>query len=472
MDEWRFQIEAYQSSGIVAVGSKQLSVAASAVPRGGIVLRNVYHADYRLAYDLATVGIWIFPGKRSIENGYRAKYLVLGPPDFIQLKEDWSILRDGDMIEILKTNNESVGFSNNMKVFNSSLKGELMARFRSTEEVFGPGSGYLFITQRLLFTDYDSEPAHEATASLLASRLHPMVHVHYEHALEGWVKSIRVDYRMHFNLDSWWYYRLKRKPTQWMDDGGGIEQGRETADGKIHNAAGVFRDDDQARPLLDGVLVEDVVFEAAEKPLKYEILSEGINDSRGRAVWDNIHWWGVNRDRGSISPSTPGAFHAMHMHWRWGLALQEERIYTPKYGGDPQFKGHGVGGLMVDPRIDRQILRFAVVKNQGLSPDIHAHSTEDPTRFFKRQGEKPDEILSGEDICFYYSVEINLNHRSSVKMHQKSKTLSGYIFVHGLYFAHEDEKWSFTTGGIGYTRAVLNIRPQRVPHKWIRFPDL
>jgi hypothetical protein len=102
-------------------------------------------------------------------------------------------------------------------------------------------------------------------------------------------------------------------------------------------------------------------------------LSKGasvFNSREGRETcWDNIHWWGA-RPGGSII-SAPGAFHALHMHWRWGsLAWLPDAL--PRLGRvlrpapkehEPQFQGvkrgerRVWGGALVDAAIWIQTIR-------------------------------------------------------------------------------------------------------------------
>ncbi len=66
-------------------------------------------------------------------------------------------------------------------------------------------------------------------------------------------------------------------------------------------------------------------------------------------------------------PSTPGAYHAAHLHWRWGKYLQERHRYVKSVlplnkSGDSQFVSKtGVGGPLLDPNIPYQSIRFALV---------------------------------------------------------------------------------------------------------------
>ena len=52
---WRFEIERYKVAGQVNEDNKILDVGKGWVPRGGIVLKNIYHHKFRLGYDLSVV---------------------------------------------------------------------------------------------------------------------------------------------------------------------------------------------------------------------------------------------------------------------------------------------------------------------------------------------------------------------------------------------------------------------------------
>lgn len=492
LDKWKFEIEEYAEGGEVNLGVEKYKVGIGWMPHGGVVLRNVYHGGFRMAYELGVVGVWVFPGAKARADGQKAKYLVLGPPDFIQLDESYKIMKPEqgfDAVRRVKAGEPYEGFSSisNQNVYNSSVKGELIARWRSNSALFGKESGHLFVTQRFILTDYDAEPAHEPTGGLLAARLHPITEIHYEHPNKGYVESFRVDYRIYANLDSWWYRRPGKTTVEdWMFNGDMVEGRDPKAAGKIDNSAGLFRDDDLAMPGYSGFSLADaasysaadVVFEAAEKPLKYEVIADGINPGLGDKVWDNIHWWGVNVKKGSVTPSAPGAFHALHMHWRWSMALQRGVLWTPAHAGEQQFKGRGPRGILVDPRINKQKLRLAVVLNKGLPENLHEHSSEDFEEFFKRsrvQSKSPEprnvpsDIQRGGDLALYYSAEVPAVDRSYIPACNAWSILEGEVFVHGMFFAHEPEKSTIYAG----PREPMYERPSEphLPRSWVRNPQ-
>jgi hypothetical protein len=66
--------------------------------------------------------------------------------------------------------------------------------------------------------------------------------------------------------------------------------------------------------------------------LIFDLKKRKFLESSKPITWDNIHWWGGYKK--FHIPSAPEAFHAAHLHWRWGLNLQEKpkRVDT-----DPAF---------------------------------------------------------------------------------------------------------------------------------------
>ena len=118
-------------------------------------------------------------------------------------------------------------------------------------------------------------------------------------------------------------------------------------------------------------------------PLVAEVLTEGLQPFKQINLWDNIHWWGAKL---GIYPTTPGAFHAGHMHWRWGTAATEA---SPQ----PQFNlsgipstllnhefNRGIGekfrmGALVDPNCWIQTIRFAIVLKASIAPSSIENGT-------------------------------------------------------------------------------------------------
>jgi hypothetical protein len=487
-DKWRFDIEEYEAAGIVNVNGKKTPVGKGFVPNGGIVLKNVYHGGYRLAYDMGIVGVWIYPGKKAVAAGFtKPKYLRLGAPDFRQLDDknkiaDTKSAKNFD-VEMKKAHHPFGlrpydALPNNFSVFTNNVVGELKVNWVSCIPVFGKESGSLLITQKFLFTSYGTEPAHEPSGGLSAARLHPLIEVHYPNKDDGFVESIRVDYRLYLNLDTYWGGKFPPFP------GFTNSEEKKTISELLNNQSGVFRDEENAIPLsitknnsLDVRLsVADVVFSAAEKPIKYEIIANGlVGEDTEKTYWDNIHWWGSNGGH-YVLPSTPGAFHAVHLHWRWGKSLQlpPNDPVAPTQSGKKQFVGEGKGGILADPRIDLQKIEFAIVKNENLPVKIYGsnmekHGTAKFEDFFKaKRGAKPSNIENGDDLVLYYSVNVNVPNSSSKKL-QRNTPFEGVFFIHGLFFAHEIETGSIRTGS---TKSFYeNPTEDLIKQEWNRNPS-
>ena len=488
-DKWQFDIEEYETAGTVDVDGKKTAVGKGFVPNGGIVLKNVYHGGYRLAYDMGIVGVWVYPGKKAREETgvTEPKYLRLGAPDFRQLNEKDNFIAKTQMPFEVATlafdfskaaNNAQVPYKpptkavdkmpyNFKNVFSNSIKGQLKVKWVTRYPVFGTNSGSLFLTQKILFTDYSAEPAHEPSGGLTATRLHPFIEVHYPNKDDGYVESIRLDYRLYLGLDMA-YGLIKTKSARKIpiEHGDYSDEpaydygyGRMPLKGIKSNQAGLFRDDDSISPvnvdaspgntyIYPKMGAADTVFSAAEKPIKYEVIGNGlIEPKEKKTLWDNIHWWGSNGGTKTL-PSTPGAFHATHIHWRWGVDLQKQhykinKLY-PYYAGEDQFVGEGKGGVLTDPRIDLQKIEFAIVKNENLPEKVYVSNTENHGTakfedFFKaKRGEKPTKVENGNDLVLYYSVSVDVANSSSKKLPQNSP-FEGVFFIHGLFFAHERE---------------------------------
>jgi hypothetical protein len=195
------------------------------------------------------------------------------------------------------------------------------------------------------------------------------------------------------------------------------------------------------------------------------------NDGSGKGpVWDNVHWWGAGS--GFEAGSAPGSFHAFHLHWRWAAELMmpaDAFLTQPAQAGEQQFIGEGYGGVLLDPRIDKQELQIAVIKNTGLPASIHSHRTDEFKDFFinLRSNKRPIEIQKGEDLILYYSAKITLKNRTTRSASNNLNTLEGVIFVHGIFFAHGDEKGQSKTGAVG--NFYLNTaKPDK--SSWTRYP--
>lgn len=216
-----------------------------------------------------------------------------------------------------------------------------------------------------------------------------------------------------------------------------------------------------ADPLeLMGKVLSIVSFEAAEKPVLHEAAGHfvdqgmaGQSPTTGEKAntWDNLHWWGTD-----TPPSAPGAFHAVHSHFRWTQAnaypdadegnfqsVLNDYIGTREklYLGASQFTSlveefasQGLSGPLIDPNIPKQTICFAIARNGGaLDEELKtSNGTFDKLKLV------PEEIAStgkmsnaGDEIVYWLSCKAERTKEGSFK---------GTLLVNGFYFAHDEER--------------------------------
>lgn len=274
------------------------------------------------------------------------------------------------------------------------------------------------LEQRYILTQATTTPAHEPSGALRAARLFPLVRLDTENPK---IDAVRIDYRFAFELDA-------------SLDGVNLSApAGEAAALASPNQAGLFQD--------------------WEVP-HVEELSHGL-----------AGLWG-KRGRGEIHPSTPGAFHAVHLHWRWGRVTQEKGIF---HAGEKQFRGVGEqGGPLLDPKIPRQTIRFAITREapQGTAagaanpwyPVGEAPSRSTFEELFTKKQPDPSPVAQGERLVLWYSIQVD---RRAAEW-----ALRGTVFLHGLFFAHEPEpRLSLLTGTTGPI-----LKPKREKWSWARNP--
>ena len=124
--------------------------------------------------------------------------------------------------------------------------------------------------------------------------------------------------------------------------------------------------------------------------------------------------------------------------------------------------------IVIGKDVDGQLINFYVVKNESVDNIIESHSTENFEDFFEDLPNSPQEIdikpEGGADMVLYYSSEV-LSSQFNLK---PSSKLEGTIFLHGIFFAHEDER---DTGAFVGSKAEYYVNPKE-PNKerWIRNP--
>lgn len=465
--------------------------------KGGLVIQTVSHLPYRLANDIRLTSIWVNPDDEN------KKQIHLGDNDFFSIDN--------------KDNYETSSEITSEPPFDKypKLKG-LQAKYTSKKFVYEDDNdkddAKIEITQKFVFTKYDKNPPHEPGGVLTAARLFPLTQFKYTGKK---VKSIRFDYRLNLSLN---YFLVDKKTgkdlgdpllTDFVDIDSIPITERFKVSGRP-NKTGIFRDQESIKTPPSKDL--DALFRALEKPVLFEILGTGlINGIPGTLkevlidkeetpfpsdvivtdvipnTWDNIHQWSGYKQF-KKSPSTPGAFHAAHIHWRWGNTasnpnfLEESIIYLGNglsmgAVGEIQFKGEKVveyiGGPLIDPKIPNQSIKFAISKaNPSTPPKSNGKSrkaNDNPSEpkfeelFLDLNTNKPlpEDISIGDDVVIWISITVknepikkpfetkfvnppsnfippisNLNFPVSSPTPQ---SFNGNVFIHGLYFAHEPE---------------------------------
>jgi hypothetical protein len=167
-------------------------------------------------------------------------------------------------------------------------------------------------------------------------------------------------------------------------------------------------------------------------------------------TWDNIHWWGGFKK--THIPSAPGAFHAAHIHWRWGLFIQQ-------FSSQKQFKGTHLGGPLIDPNIRLQTMKFAIAKNTNTIINREFEKS-----FIKNQN-LPQIVKDGTNICLWISLSANRDNTKPL--------FQGTFFIHGIFFAHDIEP-SYFSNRIFQRIASGTRKEEYIPAKpaqvWVRNP--
>jgi hypothetical protein len=439
-------------------------------PEGGMVLQKVRHQGHNFAKDVRLIGFWFTYetiDESGIVGGSYKKFRLLGSKwgfavSSVRALDPKPILNHPDWKEKFEWLQEldALNFSDYFQDPQDTYSGYgVMAKYDAPQFFAYVGldnceySG-LSIEQRFLFSRYADEPPHEPSGALSAARFHPLIS--YEFTANPAVDlmrqrtrvtSIRFDYRLHLYLDN--DYAFTEKPN--------------VVQGTLQNQAGLFADKNSVTlSALRGI--SRASFAAVEKPLVCEVtapgLLKGVSDGSDLAAndpapegnvvcWDNIHWWGL-RYPPQTYISAPGAFHAAHVHWRWGASLNQiAALAGPFVDAGPHFTP---GQPLVDPGIFMQTIRVAVTKNSArLDParknlvDLSDSTWE--TLFETNNTPPPEHIADGGNIVLWYSTEV---HRQVTIPSRSSKpfsaALSGTVFLHGIFFAHDAEETGVTVG--------------------------
>jgi hypothetical protein len=492
---------------------------AGNAPTGGLVLQDVRHDGHNFAKDVRLIGLWIeieTVEPSGMVRKKERKFAVLGAAPFTTAKVQVLIPipivypKTSSVFRYLKEVNEALDFSTYFKSGSDYVGYGVRADY-SDPNFFSSFSNCevegLTVSQIFLFSPIGNSPVHEPSGVLHAARCHPMVK--FDCSDNGAVDktktyrrvgSIRFDYRIHFFIDS-----QLTGPNASTDPPG--------------NNAGLFRDSDsQSIPgaLLGGAAntvwnlskamgFSKTAFEAVEKPLVLEVTAPGLAKGfplfsptpggAGVRAWDNIHWWGV-RGKGNPMVSTPGAFHAAHLHWRWGAAAGIPILAGQ--AGNPHFQGTGTPaaalghpalagawGPVIDPAIWIQSIRLAVAKNRPkLDPNAGATasslSPDDWKTVFDPGLGTPADIYDGADIVLFFSVEV---HREvtvpgyavfeppayrTVPTTTYTTVPRGVVFNHGIFFAHAPEVTGLKVGSTSPLHWPNSVSAIRGAGVWFR----
>jgi hypothetical protein len=456
---------------------------------GGLVLKDIQHDGHNFARDVRLIAFWVFvdvlDGKDEVVKREGARYFLrpsgrLTATPLQELVPTPVKFPLFGPVDVLSGAVDALNFETFFRKGLNQTGYGLRVDYAGSPGMFGLQNfefDSIDLSQIFLFSHYGTSPPHEPGGVLTAARMHPMIKYEFhknntydtsrEHRR---LTSIRFDYRFQLYVDAF-YNSINTTPS--------------TA-----NNAAAFRDAEISILRGVGFLMgladaSTVVFDAVEKPLVFEIAAPGL--AKGASAfpsgpvskfmnstpptmtcWDNVHWWGSGVGNNIIS--TPGAFHAAHLHWRWGKATS-----VAPHGSQAQFGPGGVPsalqtsfldtyGVLVDPRIWIQSIRFAVTINDArLDPDQPGVSLKDLSNIdwketFQSLRSQPNDISTPSDLMLWYSTEVHrdVTVPSLTTFTAPSYTTSaggsftaataGTVFIHGFFFAHEPEQTGKLTG--------------------------
>jgi len=422
-------------------------------PKGGLVLQNVSNDLFSLAKDMRVTAMWI--GSHDPAAASKPATAVLKKLN----------LASGE----LKATSPAAEIAASALAAPANFicyvpEAGLRAEYQTPNTVLG--GDQLSVTQEFLFCPYGLNPPHEPGAVLRAARLFPLVSFKTDTIASGdKIRYIRIDYRFEFDLDAE------------IDGAEPIDSLLHKPHARTGNHAAIFRDTEDVpfpiQPRASSPRLANLsdVFAAAEKPLQYEVTALGISHGQSLVnkrpvTWDNYHHFPM----GEPLPSTPGAFHCAHLHWRWGAITGGAPMMLLPSAGDPQFgqrklNGWAPGGPLLDPRIPDQTLRFAVTDASTPTHQAVLNPSEQKFEdlFVKKAlpGRIPPE---GSALVTWFSIEVFRDPKDD------RDSWEGTVFIHGLYFAHNPEPPLLSVSGAtamlgGLRDGLLKPKPTQ---KWVR----
>lgn len=496
-----------------------LTGSGSAPPAGGLVLQDVTHAGHNFAKDVRLIGLWIEtedvdPSGTSIATDKKfylldAATFAVSPIATISPRRIYNPTSDS-IFYLLRESDAALDFRSyfedggNGVGFGASARFDAPALFAARPNCTYSG---LSVEQIFLFSRYANSPRHEPSGSLCAARFHPMIRYrflpnpnHDPSQRATRVRSIRFDYRLHLFIDRHFDSALNAAIPQWGNNAAFFADSDSVLRTGLEGVATLLWNLSPASPPAMPAALSAGLFEAVEKPLLLEVTAPGLakgfpifstRNAANRPVavrcWDNIHWWG-NRGSGAAMISTPGAFHAAHLHWRWGGASAPV-VLNPHFnpgrpGGAPNSLLHAMWGPIVDPAIWIQTLRIAVAKNDARldpnrgSPPQALSKADWKSLFDPGLGRPPEKIADGSDIVLWYSAEV---HDEVTVPGQEGSPGSpslgprtfvsapgGTVFLHGIFFAHDAEQAGATAGSTGPLHSPTDENAILAAKRWFR----
>jgi hypothetical protein len=533
--------------------------AAGRPPDGGLQIHDVRHDGHNFAKDIRVVALWLEVERvdaRGTATISDKRIRILGSSNLFEVSKVRTLVPE-EATEALPTIRGAAEPQPLFRVFtylkevDDTLYFNRYFRNGRNYVAYGVSARYdapklfsdlnfencdvkgLSIDQTFLFSRYSNEPRHEPSGGLWAARFHPFLHYTAtpnpdfdRRKPHTRLKGVRFDYRLHLVLDRHHDLAENKKLKQ------------------LGNEAGVFTDSDSAGITIDTVIGRTIgkehkpdippssysgsqksqravswgAFDAVEKPLVTEIIAPGLvkgfpvysylaksepERSKKFRCWDNIHWWGA-RGRGAPLPSTPGAFHCAHVHWRWGAAISVTTT-SPPFNPDtwPDEMGSGKFPVsqfppLVDPDIFTQSIWIAVTRNApSLDPAkqrlVDLSESDWKTLFDPGLRPEPWPIKDGADIVLWYMAEVHrqaaLNPdlfvnagdayaKAGVDEVIFQSALSGTVFLHGIFFAHDAEPDKWFVGNLAAARGTEEeiYRPRTEAqilksHAWLRWAE-
>ena len=237
---------------------------------------------------------------------------------------------------------------------------------------------------------------------------------------------------------------------------------------------------------LAGKMLSIASFDVAEKPVLFEVVGPFVEVGEVDKTWDNLHWWGTEE-----IPSAPGAFHAVHSHYRWTqlntyptaneaelLDVANALLGTRKklhYGARQlrslvkKFADNKLSGPLIDPHIPKQTISLAIARN-GSELDEKLKNSDKPFEKVSADAKGTTAVskvkCNGTDNVYWLSCQAKRTGKDVFK---------GTLLVNGFYFAHDEEKplGLFRPGNLfGLTQGVSLQKPTRQkPYPLFRRPS-